>query len=194
MEYSNENEILLIKDSAAKQAKKKRDELVLYVAIAIACSVTPIAFLIYFCINFSLVGVISFGVTFVAATTVTVILIVKNRETIDDCKRTVQTYLTQKDDPKALTPPALDLFCMTAVKVMFVVLSAVILCAIPSLITMCANKTFTEIFGYIGQCLGTFWGMNKNPDFFTYIIGTGLMAGIFGLLLLIIRFFGKLLK
>ena len=194
MEYYNENEILLIKDSAAKQAKKKRDELTLYIAIAIACTVAPIGFLIYFCIDFSLVGVISFAVTVAAAATVTALLIVKNKETIDDCNRTVKTYLEQKDDQRALTPPAFDLFCVTAVKVMFVILSAAILCAIPSCITTCAGKSITEIFSFIGECLGTFWGLNQSPNFFTYIIGTGLMAGIFGLLLLIIRFVGKLLK
>ena len=89
----------------------------------------------------------------------------------------------------------IDAFCVGAVNVLFTVMVAFLACFIPTLITKCQGKTFGNSVKYAFDCLGAFWGMETGEsDFFSFIIGMGLMALIFALILLIVKFVAKLLK
>ena len=187
------NSSLVIHDGIAKKAKKRRAQNVLLIAIALACALSTTAFLIYFIITFNLVGIISFGIFALCGYGTFTFLIIKNREKIQEDSQTIALFIQQKGDKNALAEPALDVFCVSAVKVMFVLLSAVIACSIPLAVTILQGQSFVEVITYLGACIGAFWGVGQQ-DFYTYIIGVGLMAGVFGIILLIVKFIFKILK
>ncbi len=192
-EIPHEKNLIAVSASTAKESKKSLDRLVLYISIIIACALSTTAFLVYFLLKTDMVGIISFAVTVVATYSVGTVLLFKYIPKVKECKRLINDYTASGE--KIKKEPALDVFCVTAVKIMFTLLASFLVCAIPTAITVCSEMSFFQAITYIGGCLGAFWGIgNIKQDFFSYIIGIGLMAGVFAIILLLIKFVNKLLK
>lgn len=192
-EFNHENNLINVSSATAKESRKKIGRYTLFIAMASACLVAPAAFLIYFIVKSDTVGIWSFAVSVVIAAGVLAAVFAVVIPRLKSAQSTVKNFVASGGEMKK-TPP-LDAFCITTVKIMFTCMAALLICAVPTLITVCFGMTAEQIFSYIGGCLGAFWGMNTaQNDFFSYIVGLGLMAVIFGLLLLIIKFVNKLLK
>ena len=189
----HENNLINVSAATAKEKKKKSKQYLLYFFMASAAFLCPTAFGVYFAIEANSVGVWSYFVTaFVAlciAVTVFVVVIPKYR----DCRQAVSNFKKSGGELKK-TPPV-DAFCMGFVQILFVAMTALLACFVPTLITKCRGMSFSSTFKYAFYSLGSFWGMDVGDrDFFSFIVGLGLMALIFALVLLIAKFVSKLLK
>lgn len=192
-QFNHESNLINVSSATANDNRKKRSRYRLFIAMAIACLVAPASFLIYFAVTADRIGILSFAITvFLAACAVTAVFFVVIPR-LKSASDVIKNFVKSGGEMKK-TPP-LDAFCITTVKVLFTIMAAFLVCSIPTLVTVCQGMTFIETLSYMGGCLGAFWGMNTSPNnLFSYIVGIGLMAVIFGLLLLVIKFVNKLLK
>lgn len=192
-QINHENNLITVAASTAKECAKKLARYRLFAAMAAACVISPAAFLVYFIVRFSAVGIWSFSITLVLAAAAATVLFIVTVPRYKAADAAVKNFASSGGELKKA--PALDVFCITTVKVLFTVMAALLVCAVPTLITVCFGKTLLETLTYMANCLGAFWGMNTGVGgFFAYVVGLGLMAAIFALLLLIIKFVSKLLK
>lgn len=192
-EVPHEKSLIDISAGTAKESKKSLDRFILYISIIIACSISPTVLLIYFSLTANTTGIVSFAVTTILAYSIGAILLFKYIPKARECRQIIKDYTARGE--KLKKEPSLDVFCITAVKIMFTLLASFLICSVPAAITVCSEMSFLQALNYIGGCLGSFWGMgNIKQDFFSYLIGIGIMAGIFALILLLIKFVNKLLK
>lgn len=192
-QINHENNLMGAAASTAKSNYKKLSRYRLFFAMAAACFVAPTAFLIYFIVNFSAVGIWAFAITSLLAAAAAAAVLIITVPRYKTASESIKQFLLGGGEKKK-TPP-LDVFCTAFVKLVFTVMAALLVCFVPTVITVCYNMTFLDAIMYMGQCLGAFWGMNTGASgFFAYIIGLGLMAAMFAVLLLIIKAIGKLVQ
>mgnify|MGYP006934588833 FL=1 len=192
-EIIHESNLINVSAATAKEKKKKSGHYVLYLAMAAAAFICPVCFAIYFAIKANAVGIWAYAVTALVAagvmTAIFVVFIPKYKE----CRLVIKNFRASGGELKKTS--FIDAFCVGAVKVLFTVMTALLACFIPTLVTKCQGKTFGNSIKYAFDCLGSFWGMETGEsDFFSFIIGMGLMALIFALILLLVKFVSKLLK
>ncbi len=192
-EIIHESNLINVSAATAKEKKKKSGHYVLYLAMAAAAFICPVCFAIYFAIKANAVGIWAYAVTALVAAGVMTAIFVVFIPKYKKCRLIIKNFRASGGELKKTS--FIDAFCVGAVKVLFTVMTALLACFIPTLVTKCQGKTFGNSIKYAFDCLGSFWGMETGEsDFFSFIIGMGLMALIFALILLLVKFVSKLLK
>ncbi len=192
-EFIHESNLINVSAATAKEKRKKSGHYRLYLAMAAAAFLCPVCFAIFFAVKKDPVGIWAYSITSLIAagvmTAIYIVFIPRYRE----CRFMIKNFRASGGELKKTS--FIDAFCVGAVNVLFTVMVAFLACFIPTLITKCQGKTFGNSVKYAFDCLGAFWGMETGEnDFFSFIIGMGLMALIFALILLIVKFVAKLLK
>lgn len=190
----HENSLIAISNATAKEHKKRLSRYKLYIPMAFACSIAPICFLIYFICAAGaynrMVGIISFAAVSAAAAIICTVLLVRLFQLAKESSDIVKRFIA--DGGKLKKESALEIFCLTCVKIMFTILAAFLVCAVPVSITVCYGMPFIDAIEYIGSCFAGYWGaINVPQGLFANIIGMGVMALITAAILIVVKIVNK---
>lgn len=192
-EFNNENKLINVSAATAKEKRKKAGHYRLYYAMSGAAFLCPLGFGIYFAAQSDSVGMWAYFATALVALAVLAVVLVVIIPRHKECRSVIANFVASGGELKKT--PFIDAFCVGAVKVLFSAMAALLACFVPTLITKCRGMSFGSAIKYAFECLGSFWGMDVGArDFFSFIVGMGLMAVIFALILLLIKGVSRLLK